>query len=149
MPGRTREISRRLCALPLAMAVLAGCGIASCGSNSAAPAEMMLHAQDGPFQGTLLIDPSPPQVGLHHVLMVLSRDPDGQEPLEGANVRLSPWMPAHAHGTGDVEAVEAEPGVYVADDVLLHMPGIWDLRVHVDARDAAEEGDLVATVEVP
>jgi len=123
--------------------------IAGCDGASTASSEVMLHAEDGPFEGTLMIDPSPPQVGQHHVVVVLSSDPEGQEPLEGAKVRLSPWMPAHGHGSTDVEAVEAEPGVYVADDVWLNMPGIWDLRVHVDANDAAEQGDLVATVEVP
>lgn len=144
MLGCFRGIPRTLCALPVAIAAIAGCG-----SDATATAEVMLHAQDGPFEGTLLIDPSPPHVGQHHVVVVLSSDPGGEDPLEGASVRLSPWMPAHGHGTADVEAIEAEPGVYVADDVWLNMPGIWDLRVHVAANGAAEQGDLVATVEVP
>jgi hypothetical protein len=145
MIGCFREIPQRLCPLATAVAALAGgCG----GSDATATAEVMLHAEQGPFEGTLRIDPSPPHVGQHQVVVVLSSDPDGQEPLEGATVLLSPWMPAHGHGSLDVEAIEAEPGVYMADDVWLNMPGIWDLRVQV-ASSSAEHGDLVATVEVP
>jgi hypothetical protein len=148
MLGRFRGIPRKLCALATAMPALAGCG----GSSAPATSEVVLQAEQGPFEGTLMIDPNPPHVGQHHVIVVLSGDPDGhgrdEQPLEGATVRLSPWMPAHGHGSTDVEAVEAEPGVYVAEDVWLNMPGIWDLRVHVDANDA-DQGDLVATVEVP
>lgn len=143
MPGRFRGVSCSLCTLAAVIAVSAGCG-----SDATMQAEVMLQAEDGPFEGTLLIDPSPPQVGQHHVVMVLSADPEGHEPLEGARVVLSPWMPAHGHGSADVAALEAEPGVYVADDVWLNMPGIWDLRVHV-AGDTGDQGDLVATVEVP
>jgi hypothetical protein len=145
MLGCFRAIPQRLCALATVVTALAACG----GTDANATAEVMLQAEQGPFEGTLMIDPSPPHVGQHQVIVVLSSDPDGQEPLEGATVRLSPWMPAHGHGSTNVDAVEAEPGVYVADDVWLNMPGIWDLRVHVAANDAGEQGDLVATVEVP
>jgi hypothetical protein len=48
-----------------------------------------------------------------------------------------------------VEAIEEAPGVYVAQDVWLNMPGIWDLRVHVEAGEALEAGELTATIEVP
>jgi hypothetical protein len=146
MLGCFHGIWHRHCALiATALAALAGCG----GGGAAAAAEVTLQAEQGPFEGTLMIDPSPPHVGQHHVIVVLNSDPDGEQPLEGATVRVSPWMPAHGHGSTDVEAVEEAPGVYVAEDVWLNMPGIWDLRVHVDARDEADQGDLIATVEVP
>jgi hypothetical protein len=119
------------------------CAILGCGSAaSSTEAELMLEAEDGPFAGTLTIEP--PHVGQHRVVLVLNET--GGEPLEGARVMLSPWMPAHGHGTPDVEAHEQEPGVYVTDEVWFNMPGIWDLHVHVDAE---ERGELIATVEVP
>lgn len=136
MLGRFRGIAL----LSSALALVAGCG----GEPAAAAGELALHADEGPFAGTLMIDA--PHVGQHRVVIVLSDDPETSEPLEGAMVRLSPWMPAHGHGSTDVIAHEEEPGVYVADDVWLNMPGIWDLRVHVDA---GVEGDLTATIEVP
>jgi nitrogen fixation protein FixH len=122
------------------MCALAGCS----GAASSSEAELMLQAQAGPFAGTLTIEP--PHVGAHRVVLVLNESAEGSVPLEGALVMLSPWMPAHGHGSSDVEAHEEEPGVYVADDVWLNMPGIWDLRVRVDAK---AQGDLTATIEVP
>jgi len=119
----------------------------ACGSDPAMAVDVTLSPQDGPYDGTLTIEPNPPQVGLHHVVLTLDTDPESGEPLEGATVRLSPWMPAHGHGSKDVDAVERAPGVYVAQDVWLNMPGIWDLRVYVEAH--SEQGDLIATVEVP
>lgn len=142
MVGRIRGIACASGALGFAVAT----ALAGCSSESAsAESEATLQASDGPFAGTLMITPSPPRVGQHHVVVVLSEEEMG-EPLEGATVLLSPWMPAHGHGTPDVEAHEEEPGVYVADDVWLNMPGVWDLRVHVEAE---AQGDLKATVEVP
>ena len=119
--------------------------LAACGSDEATASDPVLEAESGPFDGTLTIEPNPPHVGTHHVVITLDADAEGA-PLEGANVMLSPWMPAHGHGSTDVEAIEQAPGVYIADDVWLNMPGVWDLRVHVDAD---EQGDLTATVEVP
>jgi len=100
-------------------------------------------AEAGPFDGTLTIEPNPPHVGQHRVVITL----DGSDgALEGADVMVHPWMPAHGHGTTDVEALEEAPGVYVAEDVWFNMPGVWDLHVQVDAEQA---GELIATVEVP
>lgn len=120
------------------------CLLAACGGEADTPNEVILMAQAGPFDGTLTIAPNPPQVGRHDVVITL--DDAGGGPLEGAMVVVAPWMPAHGHGSNMVEAVEEAPGVYVAQDVWLNMPGIWDLHVNVEAEQA---GDLVATVEVP
>lgn len=121
------------------MACMAGAG---CADEGAGP-DGVLRAQRGPFDGELTIDPDPPRVGAHRVVVALASD---GTPLEGAAVTISPWMPAHGHGSIDVEATETGPGTYEADDVWLNMPGIWDLRVAVDAE---AHGDLLATVEVP
>jgi hypothetical protein len=120
-------------------------GLTACGSDADTSAEVVLMTQEGPWGGTLSIDPNPPHVGQHRVVITLDESAE-HAALEGAEVLVSPWMPAHGHGTTDVEAVEEAPGVYVAENVWFNMPGIWDLRVHVDADDA---GDLIATVEVP
>jgi len=117
--------------------------LAACGSDAGGAVDVALRTEQGPFVGTLTIDPNPPHVGEHRVVIMLDESAD---PLEGAAVMLSPWMPAHGHGSTDVDAVEREPGVYVAEHVWLNMPGIWDLRVRVDGE---EPGALIATVEVP
>ena len=118
--------------------------LGACGADAASSTDVVLMTEDGPFDGTLTLEPNPPHVGQHRVVITLDQSDDGA--LEGAAVMVLPWMPAHGHGSPEVEAVEEAPGVYVAEDVLFHMPGVWDLHVHVDA---AEAGDLIATVEVP
>lgn len=139
MVGRTRPL---LC---LASACCALSVLSACASDEASASDPDLTAKSGPFVGTLTIEPNPPHVGTNHVVITLDAQSDGM-PLEGATVMVSPWMPAHGHGSMDVEAVEQAPGVYMSEDVWLNMPGVWDLRVHVDAD---EPGDLTATVEVP
>ena len=118
--------------------------VSACASDGASAADGQLRPQIGPFEGTLTIEPNPPHVGEHRVVITL--DQLDSAPLEGATVELSPWMPAHGHGSTDVEAVEEAPGVYVAQDVWLNMPGIWDLRVRVEAEAL---GELTATFEIP
>jgi hypothetical protein len=143
MLGGLHGLACRLSALSAwGVLALAGCG----GARDGSEAELVLQTEDGPFAGTLTIEP--PHVGRHRVVIALNEASDGEygAPLEGAMVRLSPWMPAHGHGSAEVEAFEEEPGVYVAEDVWFNMPGIWDLHVHVDAE---ERGELIATVEVP
>jgi hypothetical protein len=140
MIGHSRGIVGALSALGAwGICALTGCA----GAASSSEAELTLRAEDGPFAGTLTIEP--PHVGQHRVVLVLE-DREGSAPLEGARVTLSPWMPAHGHGSEDVEVFEEEPGVYVTEDVWFNMPGIWDLRVRVEAE---EQGELIATVEVP
>jgi hypothetical protein len=63
-------------------------------------------------------------------------------------VVVEPWMPAHGHGTHEIDAEEMAPGVYVADAVFFNMSGVWDLRVHVEGEDDTA-GELIATFDVP
>jgi hypothetical protein len=117
----------------------------ACSAAGEAPVDAELRALEGPFVGMLMIEPNPPRVGEHRVVITLDVH---ASTLEHAQVVVAPWMPAHGHGTAEVEAVEMAPGLYVADDVFFNMPGVWDLHVHVaDERDTA--GELIATVDVP
>lgn len=115
----------------------------SCGPGSAAP-NGELVADSGPFSGSLA--EASFEVGFNRAELTLV-DADGVA-LEGATVTISPWMPAHGHGTETVEAAPTDiPGAYATDRLRFQMGGVWELRVHVVQGDA--EGDLVATIEVP
>lgn len=71
-----------------------------------------------------------PRVGnLTWTLQVL--DGDG-EPVLGATVKVSPFMPDHHHGSPLIPAVaEQGQGVYVAKPINLTMPGYWHTTVRV------------------
>ncbi len=57
---------------------------------------------------------------------------------DNLDVVVVPWMPAMGHGASVVPSVEAVGGgAYVATDVALFMPGTWQLRITIDATDAA------------
>lgn len=113
--------------------VAAGCGDADDNDRSAS----------GAFEGEqgLLVEaelsPDPPRVGEVEMEMELSVD---GETLEGADVEVEPWMPAHDHGS-NTEAVAHEPhgGHYVVEDLTFSMAGVWELRVTVDWDEGADE----------
>ena len=57
---------------------------------------------------------------------------DGGASVEGLELTLTPWMPAMGHGTSIRPAVtDIGGGHYRADNVVLFMPGLWELRVSI------------------
>ncbi|HVY31933.1 MAG TPA: FixH family protein [Polyangiaceae bacterium] len=54
------------------------------------------------------------------------------EPVNGASVKVSPFMPDHHHGSPLIPTVkESGDGVYVATPINLIMPGFWRTTVRV------------------
>ncbi len=63
-------------------------------------------------------------------------------PRDGASVVLSPFMPAHDHGTVPADHPAAHvDGLWVAGPFDLFMPGRWELRVAVDLGDDGGDGE--------
>lgn len=104
-----------------------------------------MEAELDEWPGTVALADESWKVGSNHAEFTLLDE--GGEPIEGAQVTISPWMPAHGHGSIDVEAEESEPGVYVTDRLSFNMPGVWELRLYVAVGDA--KGRLATTIEVP
>lgn len=133
------------CAIAAALSgLLCSLALGACGSGDGGEKLGVLRAQSGPFDGEITLDSDSPAVGDHEADLTLV---DGKgEPLDGAQVQVTPFMPAHGHGSDEVDAAESKPGRYVAKALSLFMPGVWELRVHVVQGD--DEGQLVATYEV-
>lgn len=54
------------------------------------------------------------------------------EPVDDLELVMTPFMPAHGHGTSQEPSVTPlGNGRYRFDDVLLSMPGLWELRTTV------------------
>jgi hypothetical protein len=59
------------------------------------------------------------------------------DPADGLSFSLVPFMPSMGHGSPSEPRVESEgAGSYRASDVVLPMPGLWELRTTITAPSA-------------
>ncbi len=78
-----------------------------------------------------------PVRGTNQVLLQVT--PVGDSPEPELDVRLTTFMPAMGHGSGkEPKLVAIEAGRYTFENVVLNMPGLWELHVAVsgDIEDA-------------
>ena len=87
--------------------------------------------------------PQPPARGAIPALLTVTRD---GAPATGLALHVTPWMPAMGHGASiEPVVVERGDGDYLVDDLVLPMPGMWELRV--SASDGSETTVLSLNVE--
>lgn len=77
-------------------------------------------------------------------LLIESTETDA--PVDGLSLAMTPFMPAMGHGSSTVPSVRAlGDGKYDVSDVVLAMPGQWELRTSI----SGEESDYaVPRVEI-
>ena len=131
---------RHIC-LSVWLVLVAGCGA----SDEAADLESLVDGQSlmgtaGRLTGSFLMDE--PHKGVDNPLAIELKD-EGQA-LADAEVLVSPWMPAHAHGSRDQQAQGDDDGMYHVDELSFPMAGYWELRVEVSL-----QGELVDQFVVP
>ncbi|MES1183219.1 MAG: FixH family protein [Myxococcales bacterium] len=78
--------------------------------------------------------PSPPVVRSDNVWWLELDDADGN-PLSGATVVASPYMPKHQHGSAEVVVEEQSEGQYRLSPIELIMPGVWEIPLSVTPSD--------------
>ena len=82
-------------------------------------------------------DPAPPARGNNTWVVQINDLAAGSDgaPVTGAQLVVTPYMPAHGHGTPvTVEITEdATPGEYTLSPVNLWMPGVWQTTIQVAA----------------
>jgi hypothetical protein len=91
-----------------------------------------------------LADASPaPPSKRDNTWTITVRDEAG-DPLDGADVWVTTWMPDHGHGgTVDPTVVAGGgPGGYVVDPVHLQMAGLWEVTIHAIPEGASEEDSV-------
>src|SRR5262249_50385354 len=117
----TRALLRSAIFAP--MLALTGCGAAS-------------TTESGTLHLAVQSDPAMPALG-RNTFVVEVTSPDGA-PLDGMSVTLTPWMPAHGHGSTEQPTITPlGNGRYQAFPVTLFMVGDWQ----VTAR-AAHDGEF-------
>jgi hypothetical protein len=82
-------------------------------------------------------DPAPPARGDNTWVVQVSSMDSGVvgSPVDGASLVVTPFMPAHGHGTSiDVEVnAMTTPGYYELSPVNLWMPGVWETTIRASA----------------
>lgn len=114
-------------ALCLPSAVWAGCDLPS----AALPLTAVDHAQ---MVGFVTLET--PVVSAPFDLMVHLCDP-------ATMIRFDATMPAHKHGMNYQPVVtEAGVGSFVVENVVFHMPGLWELQVTPEGHDDHYRAEL-------
>jgi hypothetical protein len=136
---------------------LVGALVSSAGCSSSPATEAPGTFPATPFasvvsaSGTLHVDvrsspTQPPQLGDGAWSYTITDTVSGM-PATGLSLNVVPWMPAMGHGTSTVPSVsEMGGGVYIIDDVVLFMPGQWELRTTISG---VADDKLVVSADVP
>jgi hypothetical protein len=91
-------------------------------SKQAEPGELMVQLLES--------EPAPPQVRKDNTWWLRVSDANG-EPIRGAELLVTPYMPKHQHGSAEVVIEELDDGEYKLSPVELIMPGVWEIPVSV------------------
>lgn len=76
--------------------------------------------------------PGPPVKGTN--AMTIEVVDAGGQPVDGATLTVTPWMPDHAHGSALKPVVSAlGGGRYAVEKVYLSMAGLWQIKIAVQA----------------
>lgn len=78
----------------------------------------------------LSAEPSPPVVRDDNAWTLKLSDERGA-PLLEAELRVSPYMPKHQHGSAEVIVEELGAGRYRLSPIELVMPGVWQIPIRV------------------
>ena len=96
----------------------------------------------GAFTVALTSDPSPPIKGVNTWTLMITDG--GGAGVEAGTVTVTPWMPAHDHGSNSVAEVTVDGGgQYTVTPVDLHMAGVWDTTITIDDGMAMDEVHFV------
>jgi hypothetical protein len=63
-------------------------------------------------------------------------------PVTGASLTVSPFMPDHQHGPGDITPRVQEmppPGQYQVSDINTWMPGYWEITIDAMTPDKVKD----------
>lgn len=78
-------------------------------------------------------DPAPPSRGDNTWVLQLSTMAAPVTPVTGASMTVTPFMPAHKHGSGETVIITplTEAGQYKLEPVNMWMPGVWETTIQV------------------
>lgn len=113
------------------LALVAGCS-GDGAANDAGIGDTSLDSTSGALHVEVTSEPSSAPVrGSNRIYFEVSANDTG-EPADGLVMQMVPFMPAMGHGSSsEPSSSELGGGRYAFDDVLLTMPGVWELRTSI------------------
>lgn len=122
-------VDRRLCVLALLAALSAGAPGCSPQAPPAGADPRSRPTASGEFRVSYTPSPDPIPLNEYFTLKLTVRDRAGA-PADAIEVDAD--MPSHNHGMLSAPAVSRQgPGEFLAEGMLFHMPGDWELYVDV------------------
>ena len=86
--------------------------------------------------------PAPPGRNLNTWVIQITWEATGA-PVTEASLTVTPFMPDHQHGPGDVTPqvmeLTATPGQYQISDINTWMPGYWEITIDAKTPDNTED----------
>ncbi len=117
--------------LVAAVALLSACGGGAPSASDAYPTQSLfdLLSDSGLQQIAVRTAPEqPPTRGVVSMQLTITDAATGA-PQVGLDLKVVPWMPAMGHGTSvKPTIIETRPGTYELENLVLFMPGTWQIR---------------------
>jgi len=86
-------------------------------------------------------------VGSNMVTLII-RDASSGTAIEGAMVKVVPWMSMHGHGSPkETHVKEKGNGVYEVDNLYYTMEGSWDLLIAIQKGSVEDATSVVVEVK--
>lgn len=80
-------------------------------------------------------DPETPKTGNGKMTLTIT-DAHDNTPVTDLKITLTPWMPAHGHGSNKTPTVtEKDAGSYEISDIVYSMPGDWEARIAIKGEE--------------
>ncbi len=137
---RSRALLGLLLLLLLGALAATSCGKQRGGTAAAANQYrpgMVARTEEGLFSIAFTSEPGPPRMGMNTLTLQISDT--AAAPVSGAFIKVSPYMPAHGHGSNSQPAIfETAPGLYRAELVELQMMGHWTITVTVNTIESSD-----------
>jgi hypothetical protein len=91
--------------------------------------------ENGLFTIEVLIEKGDLKVGENKPIELILHDASGNS-LEGADIKVTPWMTEHGHGSNkQTQVKEKGNGLYIIENIYLTMKGKWDLIIEIRYSD--------------
>jgi len=105
------------------------------------------RTKQGSFSILVQTEPHEPVVGPNKVILTIRNAGTGSA-MEGATVKVVPWMSMHGHGSPKETHVKEEGnGVYEVENVYYTMEGPWDLLISIQKGNVEDTASVIVDIK--